>query len=164
MKVIRIIATILVSVSMAFILAYSEQKTASLKGNEDIVAVLQKLPEALDNPEVNREIYADNAILKQEDGWTGHMFELRGLEEIENWRKDRGKVWRRTGLSISSIEKEADTAHINYQIDIEAVKTEAEFAVLSCSAEMLKIGPTWKIKEEIVKREYTRVEFMAKSS
>jgi hypothetical protein len=151
MKVIRIIATILVSVGMALILACSEEKTASLEGNEDIAAVLQKLSECLDKPEVNREIYADNAILKQEDGWTGHMLEFRGLEEIENWRKERGKNWRRTGLSISGIEKEADTAHVKYQIDLENVTTEAEFYVLSCTAEMLKIGPTWKIKEEIVK-------------
>ena len=151
MKVIRIIATILISVSIAFILACSEEKTASLEGNEDIAAVLQKLPECLDKPEVNREIYADNAILKQEDSQTGGMIEIKGLKEIENWRKDRAKIWRRTGLSISSIEKEADTAHVKYQIDIEAVKTEADFRALSCTAEMLKIGPTWKIKEEIVK-------------
>ena len=151
MKVIRIIATILVSVGMALILACSEEKTASLEGNEDIAAVLQKLPEIYAKPEVNREIYADNAILKQEDGWTGHMLEFRGLEEIENWRKERGKDWRRTGLSISSIEKEADTAHVEYQIELENVTTEAEFYTLSCTAEMLKVGPTWKIKEEIVK-------------
>jgi hypothetical protein len=151
MKVIRIIATILVSVGIALILACSEEKTASLEGNEDIAAVLQKLSECLDKPEVHREIYADNAILKQEDGQTGHMLEFRGLKEIANWRKDRAKIWRRTSLSISSIEKEADIAHVKYQMDIEEVKTEVSFAVLSCSAEMLKIGPTWKIKEEIVK-------------
>ncbi len=151
MKVIRIIATILVSVGMALILACSEEKTASLEGNEDIAAVLQKLSECLDKPEVHREIYADNAILKQEDFQTGHMLEFRGLKEIENWRKDRAKIWRRTSLSISSIEKEADIAHVKYQMDIEEVKTEVSSAVLSCSAEMLKIGPTWKIKEEIVK-------------
>jgi len=154
MKVIRIIAIILVSVSVAFILACGEEKTASLEGNEDIAAVLQKLPKVLDNLEVNREIYTDNATLMHEDGWTGHMVELRGLEQIENWRKDRGKVWRRTGLTISSIEKKADTAHVKYQIDIEAVKTEAEFALLSCSAEMLKIGPKWKIKEETIKAKF----------
>jgi hypothetical protein len=151
MKVIRIIATILVSVGMALILACSEEKTASLEGNEDIAAVLQKLSECLDKPEVHREIYADNAILKQEDSQTGHMLEFRGLKEIENWRKDRAKIWRRTGLSISSIEKEADIAHVKYQIDIEEVKTEVDFRALSCTAEMIKIGPTWKIKEEIVK-------------
>ena len=151
MKMIRIIATILVSVSMAFIFACSEENTASLEGNEDISAVLQKLSECLDKPEVNREIYADNAILKQEDRQTAHMIEIKGLKEIENWRKDRGKLYRRTGLTISSIEKEADNAHVKYQIDIEGVKTEAEFRALSCTAEMLKIGPTWKIKEEIIK-------------
>ena len=151
MKVIRIIAIVLVSVGMALVLACGEQKTASLEGNEDIAAVLQKLPECLDKPEVNREVYADNATIKHEDGWTGHMVELRGLQQIENWRKDRGKVWRRTGLTISSIEKEADTAQVKYQIDIEAVKTEAEFALLNCSAELVKVGPTWKIKEETVK-------------
>ena len=151
MRLKGIIVTMMIFLSMAFISACSEEKAASLEGNEDIAAVLQKLPECLDKPEVNREIYADNAILKQEDGWTGHMLEFRGLEEIENWRKERGKNWRRTGLSISSIEKEADTAHVKYKIDIEALATEAEFAQLSCSTEMLKIGPTWKIKEETVK-------------
>jgi len=129
----------------------SEEKTASIEGNEDIVAVLQKSLKCLDRPEANREIYADNAILKQDDGWTGHILEFKGLKEIENWRKERGKNWRRTGLSISSIEKEADIAHVKYQIDIEAVATEAEFYSLCCSAKMLKIGPVWKIKEEIVK-------------
>ena len=154
MKVIRIIATILVSVGMALIFACSEEKTVSLEGNEDIVAVLQKLPKCLDNLEVNSEIYADNAILKQEDYWTGHMLEFKGLKEIEKWRKDRGENWRRTSLSISSIEQEADTAHVKYQMDIVAVKTDAEFAVLNCSAEMLKIGPKWKIKEEIIKAKF----------
>ena len=151
MKVIRIISTILVSVGMALFLACSEEKTASLEGNEDIAAVIQKLSECYDKPEVNREIYADNAILKQEDSQTGSMIEIKGLKEIENWRIDRGKIWLRTGLSISSIEKEADTARVKYLIDLEAVKTEADFRALSCTAEMLKIGPTWKIKEEIIK-------------
>ena len=150
MKVIRIIAIILVSVSVVFILACGEQKTASLEGNEDIVAVLQKLPECLDNPEIVKEIYTDDAILKQEDGWTGIMIEMRGLKEIENWRKDKSKIWRHTGLTISSIEKGADTAHVKYQIDWEAVATEAEFGLLNCSAEMEKIGPKWKIKEEMI--------------
>ena len=151
MKVIRIMSTILVSVGMALFLACSEEKTASLDGNEDIAAVIQKLSECYDKPEVNREIYADNAILKQEDSQTGSMIEIKGLKEIENWRIDRGKIWHRTGLSISSIEKEADTARVKYLIDLEGVKTEADFRALSCTAEMLKIGPTWKIKEEIVK-------------
>ena len=152
MRLKGIIVTMMIFLSMAFISACSEEKAASLEGNEDIAAVLQKLPECLDKPEVNREIYADNAILKQEDGWTGHMLEFRGLEEIENWRKERGKNWRRTGLSISSIEKKADAAHVKYQIELIAVATEAELGTLSCSAKMIKIGPTWKIKEELIKR------------
>ena len=84
MKVIRILAIVLVSMGMALFLACGEEKTASLEGNEDIVAVLQKLPECLDNPETIKEIYTDDAILKQEDGWTGIMVEMRGLKEIEN--------------------------------------------------------------------------------
>jgi len=150
MKVIRIIAVISVSVGMAFILACSEEKTASLEGNEDIVAVLQKLPETLDNSEIINEIYTDDAIVKETDASTGRLIELRGLKEIENWRKEKGKYWRRTGLNISSIEKEADTAHIKYQMRYESVATEAESGVLKFSAEMQKIGPTWKIKEEIM--------------
>ena len=154
MRLKGIIVTMMIFLSMAFISACSEEKAASLEGNEDIAAVLQKLLECLDKPEVNREIYADNAILKQEDTWTGHMIELKGLKEIENWRKDRGKNWRRTGLSISSIEKKADAAHVKYQIELIAVATEAELGTLSCSAEMVKIGPTWKIKEELIKSKF----------
>ena len=135
---------------IAFILACSEKKTASLEGNEDIVAVLQKTPKTFEDSEIINEIYTDDAIVKEIDGWTGRMFELRGLKQIANWRKEKGKVWRRTGLTISSIEKEADTAHIKYQMRYESVATEAESGVLKFSAEMQKIGPTWKIKEEIM--------------
>ena len=151
MKVIRIIAFILVSVAMAFILACSEEKTASLEGNEDIVAVLKKVPETLDNTEIINEIYTDDAIVKEWEGFSGRLIELRGLKQIENWRKEKGKVWRRTGLTISSIEKEADTAHVKYKIDYEEVLSGGESGVLKCSAEMQKIGVTWKIKEEISK-------------
>lgn len=44
MKVMGIIAAIFVSVGMSLILACSEEKTASIVGHEDIVAVIQKLP------------------------------------------------------------------------------------------------------------------------
>ena len=54
MRLIRIIATILISMGMALIIACSEEKTASPEGHEDIVAVLQKLLECIDKPEVNR--------------------------------------------------------------------------------------------------------------
>ncbi len=67
MKVIRVIGIILVSVSMAFILACGEQKTASLEGNEDIVAVIQKLPECYNNPITAMEIYSDDAVLMDKD-------------------------------------------------------------------------------------------------
>ena len=112
---------------------------------------MKKLPETLNNSEIINEIYTDDAIVKEIDGWTGRMFELRGLKQIANWRKEKGKVWRRTGLTISSIEKEADTAHVKYQINYEAVATEAEHGVLKYSAEMQKIGSTWKIREETAK-------------
>ena len=152
MKVIRTIAIILVSVGIAFILACSEEKTVSLERNEDMVAVLQKMLKTLENPEIINEIYTDDAIVKEWVGFSGRLIELRGLEEIENWRKEKGKVWRRTGLTITSIEKKADTAHVEYKVNYEAVATEAESGVLNkCSAEMQKIGPTWKIKEEILR-------------
>ena len=67
MKVIRTIAIILVSLGMAFILACSEEKTASLEGNEDIVAVLEKIPECMDNAEIAMEIYTNDAIFMYED-------------------------------------------------------------------------------------------------
>ena len=80
------------------------------------------------------------------------MIELRGLKQIENFRKEKGKVWRRTGLTFRSIEKEADTAHVEYKVDYEEVISGGLSGVLNkCSAEMQKIGPTWKIKEEILR-------------
>ena len=91
MKVNRMILTILVSVSMAFIMACSEQKTASLEGNEDIAAGIQKLAECYDNPETAREIYAENAVLKWQDGETAQIREQKGLTEIEKYYKGRGE-------------------------------------------------------------------------
>jgi len=150
MKVIRIIVIILVSVGIAFILACSEEKTASLEGNEDIVAVLQKTPKTFEDSEIINEIYTDDAIVKEWDGFSGRLIELRGLKQIENYRKEKGKVWRRTGITISSIEKKADTAHVEYKVDYEEVVSGGERGALNkCSAEMQKIGPIWKIKEEI---------------
>ena len=99
MKVIRIVVIILVSVGIAFILACSEKKTASLEGNEDIVAVLQKTPKTFEDSEIINEIYTDDAIVKEWDGFSGRLIELRGLKQIENWRKEKGiKITQETGL------------------------------------------------------------------
>ena len=87
MKLIRIIAIILVSVSMAFILACGEQKTASLEGNEDIAAVIQRLPECYENPKTVMEIYAEDAVFRVQDLATGKWNEFKGIKEIEEYKK-----------------------------------------------------------------------------
>ena len=45
MRLVRIIATMMVFASMVFIASCGEEKTASLEGHEDIVAVIQKIPQ-----------------------------------------------------------------------------------------------------------------------
>jgi hypothetical protein len=148
MKAIRIIATILVSVGMALILACSEEKTASLEGNEDIVTVLQKLPESLDNPEITKEIYTDNAVLKYEDRHSVSMNELKGSKEIGMLRKEIGINESWTKVSINRIDRKADITHVEYKV---TTLNKGNEVILNCSAEMVKHGQTWKIKEEINK-------------
>ncbi len=150
MKVIRIIAIILVSVGMAFILACSEEKAASLEGNEDIAAVIQKLAECYDNPETTGQIYAENAVLKWRDEETAQMNEQKGLTEIEKYYKEKGENYRVVKVSISDIQKDANNAHVEYQLISEDRKATLQFK-LNGSCEMVKQGPAWKIKEGIVK-------------
>ena len=150
MKVIRIIIAIIVFVSMGFILACSEEKTASIEGHEDIVADLQKLFKCLDNPQTTGEIYAENAVLKWQDRETSHMYEQKGLKEIEKYYKDVGKNYRFVKLSISDIKEDANNAHVEYQITMLDSRTSLE-SKFNCSAEMVKLGQAWKIKEELSK-------------
>jgi hypothetical protein len=148
MKMIRIIATILVSVSMAFIFACSEEKTASLEGNEDIAAVLQKLPECLNNLEIINEIYTDDALLKYQDRHTGKMNELSGSKAIGKVRKEIGINESWTKVSINKIDRKADIAHVNYKITTD---NRGNVVVFNGSGGMVKQGQTWKIKEETIK-------------
>ena len=71
---------------MAFILACSEQKTASLEGHEDIAAVIQKLPEIYDKPETAMGIYTDDALLVVETHKKGPV-KLTGSKEIGDYIK-----------------------------------------------------------------------------
>ena len=150
MKVIRIIAIILVSVSTAFIAACGEQKTASLEGNEDIAAVIQKLPECYENPKTVMEIYAEDAVFKRQDLTTGKWNEFKGLKEIEDYKKERGKGIRKVSLSIRSIKKEADKAHVEYNFLQKGVEGKSMDWEQNCSAELVKIGANWKIKMDKV--------------
>ena len=149
MKVIRIITVIIAFVSMAFILACSEEKSASLEGHEDIVAVLQKLPQCLKTPDTVNEIYLTDAILSRVMH-TGHIAEFNGLQEIRNLKRDYGRIFILKNLSIKSIKKETDIAHVVYKITAESVLTDSNTYRLSCSAEMVKDGQKWKIKKEKV--------------
>jgi len=151
MKRIRIIAAMMVFVGMALISACGEEKTTSLEGHEDIVAVLQKIPQCYDNPKTAMEIYADDAILMRQDPATGQMLKLTGPKEIGEYRGERGKNYGEVRVSISSIEEEADKAHVEYSIIVQLGRGEPVDYSLSCSAEMVKKGQTWKIKKEITK-------------
>jgi hypothetical protein len=149
MKMIRIIATILVSVSMAFILACSEEKAVSLEGHEDKVAVLQKLVDCLDTPETTKEIFAENAVLK----WQGHLAQWReqkGVKEIQKYYKERGENYRYVKLAISDIKEDADNAHVEYQITMQDRRSSVEYKA-NGSAEMVKQGQAWKIKDAMSK-------------
>lgn len=145
-----IIVAIIVFVSIPFIFTCSEEKTASIEGNEDIVAVLQKIPQCYENPDTAMQIYADDAMLKRQDPTTGKMVELSGPMAIGEYRKERGKAYRSVGISISSIEEEDDKAHVEYSIITQLIKGEPLEWKLRCSADMVKQGQTWKIQKETV--------------
>jgi len=131
----------------------SYDKRALLEKNEDLLSVIAKSID-FSQPEVDKEIYTDNAILKYEDARTGRMHKFKGFKEIENWRKERGKKWPKRELYVISIEREADRAHVKCGVLVDDVETGAEFIKLSCSTKMLKIGSTWKIKEQIIMHKY----------
>jgi hypothetical protein len=150
MKVIRTIAIILVSLGMAFILACSEEKTASFEGNEDIVAVIQKLPEIYDNPETAMEIYTDDAILKRQDSTTGYWAEFTGPKAIGEYKKEKGKTIRKISLSIRSINRKADKAQVEYSFIRQGTEGKSFDYEQRCSAEMVKLGQKWKIKMDKV--------------
>ena len=152
MKVTRTIATILVFVSMAFILACGAEKTASLEGNEDIVAVLEKIPECMDNTETAMEIYTDDAILMYQDPTTMNMVELIGPKEIGLYRRETGKHRSIIRVSINNIIREADTAHVKFKITTQDPQNPGLEWDYNCSAEMVKKGQTWRIKKETVEQ------------
>ena len=145
MKVIRIIAIILVSVSLGFIIACGEEKTASLEGHKDKAAVLEKLVDCLDTPETAMEIYAENAVFKWQDLETAQWREQKGIKEIQEYYKDKGKNYRYVKLTISDIKENADNAQVEYRIISQDRKTNLD-AKLEGSAEMVKQGQAWKVK------------------
>ena len=150
MRLVRINITMIVFASMVCIAACGEKEKTSIEGNEDIAAVLQKLPECLDNIGTAKAIYTETAVYHYVDGYTGQMKTLTGLREIGNHLKEKGKTTCLINVSIQDIKKEADTAHVVYQITSQERKTTLEYT-LDCSAEMIKQGQAWKIKEERVK-------------
>jgi len=146
MRSIRMITIMMVLASMVCITACGEKKTASLKGNEDIAAVLQQLPECLDNIAIAKAIYTENAILHYQDIETAQVTALTGSKEIGNYLQEIGMQRCWTNVSIQDIKKEADTAHVVYQITSQDRKSTLE-ETLNCSAEMVQQDQMWKIKE-----------------
>ena len=155
MRSIRIITTMMVFASMVCITACGEEKTASLEGHDDIVAVLQKLPECYDNLAITKAIYTENAILYYQDGQTRQMNTLTGSKEIGNYLKERGKVGCLIKISIQDIKEEADKAHAVYHITAQERKSGLDYT-FNCSAEMVKQGQVWKIKEQRTKYTHYR--------
>lgn len=148
MKATRIIAVILASVGLALILACSEQKTAWIEGNEDIVAVMQKLPGCYKNPETVMEIYTEDAVFMHQDATTRVWNEFKGLKQIENYKKERGKSIgiRKLSLGIYSIKKEADTAQVEYHFISKGAQDQSSDWQQRCLAELVKDGSGWKIR------------------
>ena len=145
MKVIRIIAIILVSVSLSFIIACGEEKTASLEGHKEKAAVLQKLVDCLDTPETAMEIYAENAVFKWQDLETAQWREQKGIKEIQKYYKEKGENYRYVKLTINDIKENTDNAQVEYRIFTQDRRTNIE-AKLKGSAEMVKQGQAWKVK------------------
>ena len=113
MKMMRIVTAILVIMGTALILACGQKKAVSIEGHEDIVAVLQKIPQSLEDPSIVHEIYTENAISNSQNP-DGGITRATGVKEIEKRRLESGKHWRMIELSIDNIEKEADIAHVTY--------------------------------------------------
>ena len=154
MRLREIVVAMMILVSMGLILACSEEKTASLEGNEDILAVLQKLPPCVEKPDSDcvNEIYVPDATLIQNSAITGYMDKkMTGLKEIEDWKIAQGTSYRWKDLSVSSIDKKTDTANIKYSFAIETARGEQMDWRFDCSAKLVKQGQKWKIKEEIIK-------------
>ena len=146
MKVIRILAIVLVSMGMAMFLACSEEKTASLEGNEDIVAVLKKIPECMNNVEIAMEIYTNDAILMYQAPSSGKMVKIIGPKEIGVYRSEVGKNVSAARVSINNVVRVADTAHVKFTM---TTQTSQGLEVdENCSAEMVKEGKAWRIKKE----------------
>ena len=95
-----------------------------------------------------KEIYTDDALLKYEDRTTMKMNEFSGSEAIGNLRKEIGINESWTKVSIIKIDRKADIANVNYKVTTDNRGNELIF---NGSAEMVKQGQTWKIKEEIYK-------------
>jgi len=150
MRSIRMITIMMVFASMVCITACGEKKTASLEGNEDIAAVLEQLPECLDNIAIAKAIYTENAILHYQDFETGQVNALTGSKEIGDYLQEKGKKVCWIKVSIQDIKKEADTAHVVYQITGQEHKVPVDYT-LNCSAEMVNQGQMWKIKEQRIK-------------
>ena len=155
MRSIRMITIMMVLACMMCITACGEKKTASLEGNEDIAAVLQQLLECLDNPTIAKAIYTENATLHYQDIQTAQVKELTGSKEIGHYLMELGKDRCWDKVSIQDIKKEADTAHVVFLINSRDRKSPIE-NTLNCSAEMVKQGKMWKIKEERFKYELFR--------
>ena len=75
---------------------------------------------------------------------------LTGSKEITHYLMERGKQKYWINLSIQDIKREADTAHVVFQITSRERKSPLEY-IINCSAEMVKQGQMWKVKEEISK-------------
>ena len=146
MKVIGIVAQMLVIMGAALTLACSAEKAASIEGHEGIVAVLQKIPQSLEDPSIVHEIYTENAISNSQNP-DGGITRATGLKEIESRHRESCRNWRMIELSIDNIEKEADIAHVTYSYKVQDRPFKAETHKHVCSAEMQKMGDTWKIKE-----------------
>lgn len=147
MKVIRIITAIIVFVSMALILACSEEKTASLEGHEDIVAVLQKLPQCLFNPTSLNEIFLEDAVLICIHHST-HKTVYKGIKEIGTFHKDAGKDWHNLKTIPKRINVVNGQAEVDYAVSFD-VGEPGQQSPWTCkgTAKMVKKGSNWMIKE-----------------
>lgn len=147
MKVIRTITVIIIFVSMALISACSEEKTASIEGHEDIVAVLQKLPQCLFSPASLNEIFLEDAVLNCIHHST-HKTVYKGIKEISTFHKDAGSDWHNLKTIPKKIKAVNGQAQVDYDVSYD-LGNPGQQSPWTCkgTAKMVKKGSNWMIEE-----------------
>jgi hypothetical protein len=138
---------------MVFFYGCDSSKSPSISEHEDIVAVIEKLPHCLYNPASLNEIFLNDAMLIRDTHYHGLKYEFRGINEIGEFHNSVGRHWIDVKTSSKKIKVENGRAQVEYTMSYYvSFDTGGRFDVtVGCSAEMVKKGPKWMIRETIIR-------------